>query len=220
MKYAKYTKSEIPWNSDYPAHWKCDKAKRFFSSPKEINRGNVEDNVLSLTLRGVIKNSKEKPIGLSPDDYSTYQIFRPNDLVFKLIDLNNISTSRVGIVPETGIMSSAYIRFSPKCDMNIKYFYYQYFDWYKRNVFNGLGAGVRQTLSSGDLGVLSILVPPREEQDQIVRYLDWQVSRINQLIAAKKKEITSINEKLLTSANELVTRGIEKNRSYIKTNMD
>lgn len=220
MKYAKYTKSEIPWNSDYPAHWKCDKAKRFFSSPKEINRGNVEDNVLSLTLRGVIKNSKEKPIGLSPDDYSTYQIFRPNDLVFKLIDLNNISTSRVGIVPETGIMSSAYIRFSPKCDMNIKYFYYQYFDWYKRNVFNGLGAGVRQTLSSGDLGVLSILVPPREEQDQIVRYLDWQVSRINQLIAAKKKEISVIKEQKEAVINDAVTHGIKKDRPLKDSQMN
>lgn len=220
MKYAEYTKSEIQWNSDYPSHWKCDKAKRFFSSPKESNRGNKEDNVLSLTLRGVIKNSKEKPIGLSPDDYSTYQIFRPNELVFKLIDLNNISTSRVGIVPETGIMSSAYIRFSPKCDMNIKYFYYQYFDWYKRNVFNGLGAGVRQTLSSGDLGMLSILVPPTEEQNQIVRYLDWQVSKINQLIAAKKKEISLIKEQKEAVINDAVTHGIKRGRPLKESQMN
>lgn len=194
MRYESYSPSKIKWNPDSPSHWKCDKAKRFFFNPKVINKDSQEDNVLSLTLKGVIRNNKEKPIGLSPEDYSTYQIFQPNELVFKLIDLNNISTSRVGLVPETGIMSSAYIRFSPKNDMNIKYFYYQYFDWYKRNIFNGLGAGVRQTISGSELGTLEILVPPRDEQDQIVQYLDWQVSKINRLISAAKKEIALIKE--------------------------
>ena len=37
-------------------------------------------------------------------------------------------------------------------------------------------------------------VPPREEQDQIVRYLDWQVSKINRLIAAKRRQIQLIDE--------------------------
>lgn len=208
MRYESYSASEIKWNPDRPSHWKCDKAKRFFSNPKVINRGNAEDNVLSLTLKGVIRNNKEKPIGLSPEDYSTYQVFQPNELVFKLIDLNNISTSRVGLVPETGIMSSAYIRFSPKIDLNVRYFYYQYFDWYKRNIFNGLGAGVRQTISGSELGTFEILVPPHDEQDQIVRYLDWQISKINKLIAAKKKKIALLEEQEKTIVNGAVLHGL------------
>jgi type I restriction enzyme S subunit len=32
-------------------------------------------------------------------------------------------------------------------------------------------------------------LPPRNEQDQIVRFLDWKVSQINKLINAKKKQI-------------------------------
>lgn len=210
MRYESYSASKIKWNKNYPSHWKCDKAKRFFFNPKVINKENQEDNVLSLTLKGVIRNSKEKPIGLSPEDYSTYQIFQPNELVFKLIDLNNISTSRVGLVPETGIMSSAYIRFSPRIDMNIKYFYYQYFDWYKRNIFNGLGAGVRQTISGSELGTLEILVPPHDEQDQIVRYLDWQVSKIYKLISAKKKQIALSKERSQVLVSDLVIHGLSK----------
>lgn len=34
---------------------------------------------------------------------------------------------------------------------------------------------------------IPLLVPPREEQDQIVRFLDWKVSNINKLINIKKK---------------------------------
>lgn len=213
MKYEQYSPSIIRWNHEYPTHWSCEKAKRFFANPKKLNKGNEESNVLSLTLRGVIRNNGEKPIGLSPSDYSTYQIFDSGELVFKLIDLNNISTSRVGMVPEKGIMSSAYIRFVPRADMNIKYFYYQYYDWYKRNIFNGLGEGVRQTLSGNDLRNLEILIPPREEQDQIVRYLDWQVSKINKLIAAKKKQIALLRERAQKLIQDVVFHGITNGRT-------
>jgi type I restriction enzyme S subunit len=148
-------------------------------------------------------------MGLAPADYATYQIFEPNDLAFKLIDLENISTSRVGIVPERGIMSSAYIRFSSRKPVNIRYYYYQYHDWWLRQVFNGLGAGVRQTLSAPDLLNLKIAVPPREEQDQIVRYLDWQISKINKLIHGYQREIKLIEERKLTIINDAVVHGID-----------
>ncbi|BAZ97265.1 type I restriction modification DNA specificity domain protein [Dehalococcoides mccartyi] len=217
MKYEQYSPSIIRWNHEYPTHWSCEKAKRFFANPKKLNKGNEESNVLSLTLRGVIRNNGEKPIGLSPSDYNTYQIFDSGELVFKLIDLNNISTSRVGMVPEKGIMSSAYIRFVPRADMNIKYFYYQYYDWYKRNIFNGLGEGVRQTLSGNDLRNLEILIPPREEQDQIVRYLDWQVSKINKLIAAKKHEIQLLEEERQVIIDTFVLRSLHEKETKVSS---
>lgn len=202
----------------FPLHWKFQPAKRIFESRKIINKENKEKNILSLTLRGVIRNNADKPIGLSPSDYSTYQIFNANELVFKLIDLENISTSRVGIVNERGIMSSAYIRFCLKNNQNLRYFYFFYMDWYYRHIFNGLGAGVRQTLSANDLLNMNILVPPREEQDQIVRYLDWQIKNLNDLILVSKRKIEELS-KLRCS---VIDRGIlygfqnaEKKESHI-----
>ena len=211
MKYSSYLPSIIRWNHVYPSHWDCEKAKRFFANPKCLNKNNVETNILSLTLGGVIRNNRTRPIGLSPSDYATYQIFEPNELVFKLIDLENVSTSRVWLVPERGIMSSAYIRLSPRLDLNMRYFYYQYFDWYKRLIFNGLGEGVRQTLSGKDLINLEILLPPREEQDQIVRYLDWQVSKINKLISARKKQIALLDELRRSITCHCVINGVDGN---------
>lgn len=206
--YEAYTLSDQVWTPQLPAHWEFQRAKCIFDSPKEKNEGNKESNVLSLTLKGVIHNSKENPIGLSPADYATYQIFEANDLVFKLIDLENVSTSRVGIVPERGIMSSAYIRFSARKEINVRYFYYQYHDWWLRQIFNGLGAGVRQTLSAQDLLNLKLAVPPRKEQDQIVRYLDWQISRINHLIHGYQKQIKLLKERKSTLIDNAVTKGI------------
>lgn len=54
-------------------------------------------------------------------------------------------------------------------------------------------------------------VPSHSEQDQIVRYLDWQVSKINKLIAAKKKEIAELRELEQSLIYHYVTRGVREN---------
>jgi len=95
---------------EIPEHWEVLTSKRFHQVKKQSNSKRECDNVLSLTLRGVVNNDPDSPEGMVPKDYGTYQIFDKNNLVFKLIDLENVKTSRVGIVHEKGIMSSAYIR--------------------------------------------------------------------------------------------------------------
>ena len=122
-----------------------------------------------------------------------------------MIDLENISTSRVGLVHERGIMSSAYIRFQAREDVNIRYFYLYYYSMWLRNIFNGLGAGVRQTLSASDLLDIKIPVPSRSEQDQIVRYLDYKTAKIDKLISGYKRQIELLEEKKLTFINDSIT---------------
>ena len=211
--YEKYKHTGIPWCTEIPFSWSVNRGKAIFNNPKEINKDESCGNILSLTLKGVIRNNTDNPVGLIPKSYATYQIFEKNDLVFKLIDLENISTSRVGLVREKGIMSPAYIRVELKNieSHNMEYFFYQYYSMYKRNIFNGLGAGVRQTLSGNDLLQLKIAVPPKTEQDQIVRYLDWKTSEMNRFIHQKKKQIKMLEELKCSKINELITKGINKN---------
>jgi type I restriction enzyme S subunit len=204
-----YRTTGVRWNALVPSHWNIRRGKFIFSSNKELNKGNICDNVLSLTMKGVINNSRNNPIGLSPSDYSTYQLFKKDDLVFKLIDLENYRTSRVGIVHEDGIMSSAYIRLTLSNKDNINYYYYFYYDMYLRGVFNNLGTGVRSTLGAKDLLEVTVFSPSRDEQDQIVRYLDWKVSQINKLINAKHRQIELLKEQKRARVNEAVTKGGE-----------
>ena len=214
-RYVEYTITDIPWLTELPSHWCLFRAKRLFSNPKEKNENNNEKNVLSLTLNGVIRNDVDNPIGLSPSDYSTYQIFEKDNLVFKLIDLENISTSRVGLVPERGIMSSAYIRFVARCNLNIRFFYTYFYSLWLRNIFNGLGAGVRQTLSSTELLDIKIPVPPRAEQDQIVRFLDWKTAKIDKLIEGYQKQIALLEEKKLSYIDRLITGKENINSTFV-----
>ncbi len=207
--YERYKKTNILWNKSVPTEWKVQRGKSIFSFKKELNNQYQCDNILSLTMKGVVNNNIDNPIGLVPKDYATYQIFQKNDLVFKLIDLENYKTSRVGLVHEQGIMSSAYIRIVNRTDLNHKYFYYQYYDLYLRGIYNNLGAGVRSTLNYTDLLNIEVFIPPREEQDQIVGFLDWKISKINKLIKAKKKQIVLLNEQKQSIINKAVTKGLD-----------
>lgn len=210
-KYPSYYNTGCTWVNEIPRSWKFEKGKTLFKYKKEKNIDNHCTNILSLTLNGVINNDIENPIGLAPDDYATYQIFNKNDLVFKLIDLENVSTSRVGLVEEWGAMSSAYIRLIKDANINIKYFYWQYYDLYLRHIFNGLGAGVRSTLNQKDLLNLLVCIPPRDEQDCIAAYLDWKNSRITKLINIRKKQISLLEELKKAIVADIITHGLDKN---------
>lgn len=102
--------SGIAWVGEIPQDWGTNRAKYCFVNTKEIAGINVEKyERLALTMNGVIKRSKDDNTGLQPDKFETYQILKPNELVFKLIDLQNVSTSRVGLSPYLGLVSPAYI---------------------------------------------------------------------------------------------------------------
>lgn len=207
--YPEYRDSGLPWLGQVPGHWEMRRGKFLFRNKKILNSDRAHKNVLSLTLRGVVNNDPDNPEGLVPKDYGTYQLFSKGDLVFKLIDLENLRTSRVGLVHEDGIMSSAYVRLAPTHNGLQRFFYQQYFDLYQRGIFNQLGAGVRSTLGPTDLLNLSIALPQLEEQTAIVRYLDHATHRLDRAIRAKRKTIALLNEQKQAIIHRAVTRGID-----------
>ena len=207
--YAEYKESGLPWLGQVPGHWSVERTKWRFRHRKELNVNGDHTNVLSLTLRGVVNNNPDDPEGLVPKDYRTYQLFATGDLVFKLIDLENLRTSRVGLVHEDGIMSSAYVRLTPSSPTNIRYFYHQFYDLYSRGIYNQLGAGVRSTLGPTDLLNIGIAIPPPDEQAAIVRFLDWANGRLERAIRAKRKVIALLNEQKQAIIHRAVTRGLD-----------
>ena len=155
---------------------------------------------------GEIKRKKNTEAGLVPSNYDSYQMLYKGNIVLRLIDLQNDHTSlRTGLVKETGIITSAYTCIMPT--ENPAYIQYLLHSYDTKKVFYGYGGGVRQSIGFKDIRHLRVPVPPREEQDQIVRYLDWQVSKINRLIAAKRKEIALLHEQHKRRISEAVLHG-------------
>ena len=208
--------AQSPWFVDLRPEWERGQTRRFFELRKEMNNRGVDEQVLSLTLRGVVRNDPDDPEGLVPSDYNSYQILEAQDLVFKLIDLENRRTSRVGFVPERGIMSPAYIRLVPRPGVVPRYGYWYFYSLWARNIFNELGGGVRATLGPGDLLAIPISLPPVEEQRRIADFLDDQVARIEQVLSDHRSQLFGLDEELLSEWN---TRALELDSKFRTTTL-
>ena len=155
----------------------------------------VEERRLALTLGGVIDRALDDDEGLQTSDYSSYQIFEQEDLVFKLIDLENIRTSRVGFVPRRGIMSPAYIRLVPAhIETYSKYYYWYFYAVYINHIFNGMGGGVRQNLTQKDLLDFPIPLLDFETQISIARFLDLNSSLLDRVKTKIRETIRKLEE--------------------------
>ncbi len=207
-----YKKTYIDWIGEIPKEWSLIRGKFLFTSKKELNKDLQCQNLLSLTLFGVLNKDYESGDGLRPENYNTYQIFKKDDLVFKMIDLENINTSRVGLVHETGIMSSAYIRHEPiKEKIDPKFAYWFYYDLYKKEIYNSIGSGVRSTLNSSDLLEIKLPIPSLKEQKLICKYLKMKTENIDLLIKKVQKKIELLKEHRIGLINQMVTRGLKTN---------
>ncbi|HED5354007.1 TPA: restriction endonuclease subunit S [Campylobacter jejuni] len=209
-----FKESGIEWLGEIPEHWEVVKGSFLFSNKKELNSNFQCKTRLALTLSGVIEKDMEQNFGLNPLDFRTYQIFNCDDLVFKLIDLDNVNTSRVGYVYKKGIMSSAYIRLIPKEISYSKYFYYFYYSLYVKQIFNNIGTGVRSTLNADELLSIKIPLPPLKEQEQIANFLDEKCKKIANFIEKKEKLITLLKEQKQALINETITKGLDKNVNF------
>ena len=153
---------------------------------------------LSLTMNGVLPRSREATDGLQPESFDSYQLLKPGHLVFKLIDLQNVSTSRVGLSEDEGLVSPAYIVVQPSKEVLPRYAYWYFMDLYFRQVFNNLGEdGVRASLGWESLKELPFPLRSIEQQERIVQYLDAETAKIDHLIAKQRKLL-----KLLDLRNE------------------
>ena len=63
-------------------------------------------------------------------------------------------------------------------------------------------------------------LPPRPEQDQIVRFLDWKVSSINRLINIKRAEIKRLEELKLSRLFAIVTQGLNEKVELIDSGIE
>lgn len=203
--------SGIEWIGEIPDSWKLVRFKDICVNKKEIAGESSEKyERLALTLGGVIKRPKYDSDGLQPKEFDGYQIICENDFIFKMIDLQNISTSRVGLSPYCGLVSPAYIRFSSREEGQYnEYVYYFLMSMYYNCVYNNLGGnGVRSALNATDIGQLVIPFPAIEKQKKIVAFLENAFKKIDKLIEVQQAQIEKLKEYKQSVITEAVTKGL------------
>lgn len=209
--------SGVLWIGNIPVDWNVSIVLSEFEEVKNINKGMVEKNLLSLSYGNIVRKEINSNNGLLPDSFETYNIIPQNSIVLRLTDLQNDKRSlRSAICNEQGIITSAYttIRLKSDIENHPQYMNYLFRCYDDCKVFYGLGNGVRQSINYSELKRVAILKPSYNCQMQIARYLDTKCTQIDTIIAKEQSVIEKLQEYKRAIITEVITKGL-----YPATNM-
>lgn len=219
-RYEAYKNCNIPWIKQIPSHWMTKRAK--FLYKKEQRPVREEDSVVTCFRDGVVtlrKNRRTTGFTEAISEFG-YQGIRKGDLVIHVMDA---FAGAIGVSDSDGKGTPVYNVCTAYGDSNNYYYAYALREMARAGFIQSLYRGIRERSSDFRFDVFErqyLPVPPREEQDQIVRYLDWQVSKINRLIAAKRKRIELVKEHFSVRIANIVCNGLKPNTPMRETGID
>lgn len=212
QRYDTYKDSGVKWLGEIPSHWEVLALKHILKSKKVlVGKHSSQYELLSLTLKGVVKRDMDNPEGKFPASFDTYQAVEPNDFIFCNFD-NEETPRAVGLSPYKGMITGAYdvlSRKNPKLTDKYLIYYFLYIDDAKR--FKPLYKGLRKTVPFDSFMSYKIPVPSIKEQNAIVSYLDTATAKIDAAIAQQQKMIDLLNERKQIIINRAVTKGLNPN---------
>lgn len=200
--------SGIEWVGKIPENWKVLKNKYNFELSKEIIGTKwVETQLLSLTKYGIKAINDGEQTGKVPASLSTYQKVNKDDLVMCLFDLD-CSAVFSGISDFDGMVSPAY-----KCIKCKAHLLPKYIDYYFRTVFvdrkyKRYSKNVRFSISADEFMNLPIIVPPKDMQINIAKFLDKKCAEVDALHTDIEKQIETLEEYKKSIITEAVTKGL------------
>lgn len=183
--------SGIPWVGQFPTHWTKKKGKyilRYMSKPVR-----QDDGVITCFRDGeVTLRSNRREDGFTMADKEIgYQGVDVGDLVVHGMDgfagAIGISDSRGKASPVLNVLNTK---------QNKKYIMYYLRSMAYGEVFTALSTGIRVRscdLRWNKLAELLYPLPPIDEQNNIVNYIDEQIARTNEIIADKKSQIETLD---------------------------
>ena len=182
-------------SSTCPEHWKIVRNKSFLSlTGEKVGKKASEFVLLSLTTKGVIVRDIESGKGKFPKDFDTYQIVKPNELVFCLFDIDETPRT-VGLVETEGMLTGAYTAFKVHTELaNPEYIYNYYLCVDNIKALKPYYSGLRKTVRADKFQQIYMPLPPLDEQQAIVSYIEEKCEKIDKLASELQSEIDYLKE--------------------------
>ena len=202
--------SGIEWVGLIPDTWSVIPNKYVMHKEKNLCEKWTGEDVMSLTMNGVIVRDLQNPTGKMPATFDGYQYIEDGDLLMCLFDID-VTPRCVGKVMHDGVTSPAYSNFKVHDNASRDYFYYYYLMVDNTKELLHLAKNLRHSFTEEQLGQLKIPMPPLFEQQAIADYLDETCSKIDEIIAEAKASIDEYKELKQSVIFEAVTKGLDKN---------
>jgi type I restriction enzyme S subunit len=211
----KMKSSGVEGLGNIPEEWDIRYLFQITSQQTISNKEIQNQNLLSLSYGRIIQKDIDTTEGLLPSTFDTYQVVSDGNIILRLTDLQNDQKSlRVGLVTQTGIITSAYTCLSVKDYVLPEYLYLLLHSYDVKKVFYGMGSGVRQSMSYKDIKRLVVIIPPLKQQKRIVQFCNRVISNVDLKVASIEKKISLLSEFRTAHISQVVTgkidvRGIE-----------
>lgn len=218
-RYEQYKDSGVAWIGEIPAHWKVCKTKYVAN----LYTGN--------SLNDSQKEEYTRPASDDTLPYiATKDIVVDKDIINYFNGINIPKNGALKIAPvDTFLLcveggsagkkmayntSSAYFVNKLCCfesRINPRFHYYFIKSHRYTNIFKQSIQGLIGGVSVSTLNNLEIAIPSNNEQQAIVRYLDYKVAKIDQLISESESQIKVLEKYRTAIISEVVTKGLNSN---------
>ena len=206
-RYDSYKESGVEWLGEVPSHWNLIPNKYIFKLRKNVvGKRSNEYDLLSLSLKGVIKRDMENPEGKFPAEFDTYQEVKEGDFIFCLFDVEETPRT-VGLSSYRGMITGAYTIFETN-NVDKKFIYYFYLNLDSDKRLKPLYKGLRNTISKETFFSFNTFIPPLSEQQKIAQFLDDKTAKIDQAVDLAEKQIALLKEHKQILIQNAVTRGL------------
>ena len=205
-KNAKFKDSSVEWLGQIPSHWKFVKLGQFLK-PVSIKK-RVDLPLLSVTReQGVILRdieNKDVNHNFIPDDLNSYKVVKKGQFA---INKMKAWQGSYGVSEYTGIVSPAYFIF--EFDGVEKVFFHRairssaYIPFFIK-ASDGVRIG-QWDLSKSRMKEILFFIPPKDEQEKIVEYIENKISKIDKLLNLEQECIKSLKEYKASLIDSVVT---------------
>ncbi|WP_044406076.1 restriction endonuclease subunit S [Thiomicrospira microaerophila] len=207
-KYDRYKDSGVEWLGEMPEEWELIPNKRLFTLKKtQVGKRSHDYDLLSLTLKGIVKRDMENPEGKFPAEFDTYQEVKKGDFVFCLFDVEETPRT-VGLSNFEGMITGAYTVFSVNKGFDRQFLYYFYLNLDATKRLKPLYRGLRNTIPKDSFLGFKSFIPALNEQAKIANFLDQKTAQIDQAVAIKQKQIVLLKERKQILIQNAVTQGL------------
>lgn len=226
MRYKEYKKVDVPWLDEVPSHWELARLKNYITSINGYAFSSSDFRDFGIR---VIRISDFNESGFVDDSivrvdekyYNKLKKFQAKNkdiilcltggTVGKYYFVDNIQepmliNQRVGIIRNKDSMDSKFLKYLVSSNI------VQTIVDFSKNSLN-------DNISLDVIERIKVPIPPKEEQEQITRFLDWKINEIDRLIEIYIKKISRLNDLKDLMISNYIFNGINRNIKFKKVGL-
>jgi len=187
--------SGIPWLGQIPAHWEIVRNLALFEH--RVAQGIPGLPILQVSLHSGITREDLDQFGRPKRliaDHTKYKLIRSGDVAYNTM---RMWQGAVGVSPIDGLVSPAYVVLKPRAHIEPQFYNFVFRTSIYKQQVNRYSTGIvsdRNRLYWESFKQIPNIVPPYEEQRNIIQFIKQETLSLTAAITSAEREITLLRE--------------------------